>query len=108
MNLKPTYERPVIHDRWEAVYRSNPLQVAIPAPGSTGGLVPLSASSTILYNLCGVNSTDCAIGVGQPSSNRLLLLRRRPLCWAPRRGRPHWSGWRAAIPSSTFSTGTAR
>jgi SAM-dependent methyltransferase len=26
MNLKPTYERPVIHDRWEAVYRSNPLQ----------------------------------------------------------------------------------
>ena len=26
MNLKPTYERPIIHDRWEAVYRSNPLQ----------------------------------------------------------------------------------
>jgi hypothetical protein len=61
---------------------SNPLQVAVPAPGSSGssgGLVPLSASSTILYNLCGVDSTDCAIGVGQPSSNRLLLLRREAL-----------------------------
>jgi len=59
---------------------SNPLQVAVPAPGSAGeGLVPLSPSTTILYNLCGVNSTDCSIGVGQPSSNRLLLLRREGL-----------------------------
>ena len=61
---------------------SNPLQVAVPAPGSPGskgGLVPLSPSSTMLYNLCGVNSTNCSIGVGQASSNRLLLLRREAL-----------------------------
>ena len=58
---------------------SNPLQVAIPASGSSGSLVPLPASSTIVYNLCGVASKDCSIGVGQPSSNRLLLLRREAL-----------------------------
>jgi hypothetical protein len=58
---------------------SNPLQVAVPAPGTSGGLVPLTASSTILYNLCGVNSTNCSIGVGQPSADRLLLLRREAL-----------------------------
>jgi hypothetical protein len=59
---------------------SNPLQVAVPVSGSAGGgLVPLPASSTILYNLCGVNSADCSIGVGTPSSDRLLLLRREAL-----------------------------
>jgi hypothetical protein len=61
---------------------SNPLQVAIPSSGSSstsGSLVPLPSSSTILYNLCGVGSKDCSIGVGQPSSNRLLLLRREGL-----------------------------
>ncbi len=58
---------------------SNPLQVAVPASGSTGGLVPLSPSSTIVYNMCGVGSSDCSIGVGQPSAARLLLLRREAL-----------------------------
>jgi hypothetical protein len=58
---------------------SNPLQVAVPASGNSGGLVPLSSSSTIVYNLCGVGSTDCSIGVGQPSAARLLLLRREAL-----------------------------
>jgi hypothetical protein len=58
---------------------SNPLQVAVPASGASGGLVPLSASSTIVYNLCGTGSTDCSIGVGQPSAARLLLLRREAL-----------------------------
>ena len=59
---------------------SNPLQIAVPAAGSAGGgLVPLPASSTIVYNLCGVGSRDCSIGVGAPSSNRLLLLRREGL-----------------------------
>lgn len=59
---------------------SNPLQIAIPATGSaSGGLVPLPSSSTIVYNLCGVGSKDCSIGAGQPSSNRLLLLRREGL-----------------------------
>ena len=59
---------------------SNPLQVAVPASGSAGGgLVPLPASSTVLYNLCGVGSKDCSIGVGTPSQYRLLLLRREAL-----------------------------
>jgi hypothetical protein len=58
---------------------SNPLQVAVPAVGGSGGLVPLPASSTIVYNLCGVGSRDCSIGVGMPSSSRLLLLRREGL-----------------------------
>jgi hypothetical protein len=58
---------------------ANPLQVAVPAGSSSGSLVPLPASSTIVYNLCGVGSKDCSIGVGQPSSSRLLLLRREAL-----------------------------
>ena len=43
---------------------ANPLQVAVPASGSSGSLVPLPSSSTIVYNLCGVGSKDCSIGVG--------------------------------------------
>jgi hypothetical protein len=59
---------------------SNPLQIVVPATGSAGGgLVPLPSSSTIVYNLCGVGSHDCSIGVGTASSNRLLLLRREGL-----------------------------
>jgi hypothetical protein len=34
---------------------------------------------TIAYNLCGVGSSNCAIGVGTPSTERLLLLRREAL-----------------------------
>ncbi len=58
---------------------SNPLQVAVPASGNSGGLVPLPSSSTIVYNMCGTGSTNCSIGVGQPSAARLLLLRREAL-----------------------------
>jgi hypothetical protein len=58
---------------------NNPLQVAIPASGNQGGLVPLSPSSTIVYNMCGVGSTNCSVGVGTASSARLLLLRREAL-----------------------------
>ncbi len=58
---------------------SNPLQVAIPSASTSGSLVPLPSSSTIVYNLCGVGSKDCSIAVGQPSPNRLLLLRREGL-----------------------------
>jgi hypothetical protein len=58
---------------------NNPLQVAIPASGSSGGLVPLPSSSTIVYNMCGTGSTNCSIGVGTPSAARLLLLRREAL-----------------------------
>ncbi|HEY2160971.1 MAG TPA: hypothetical protein VGH24_06665 [Solirubrobacteraceae bacterium] len=58
---------------------NNPLQVAVPGSGSQGGLVPLPASSTIVYNMCGVGNSNCSIGTGQPSSSRLLLLRREAL-----------------------------
>jgi hypothetical protein len=58
---------------------NNPLTVVVPSSGSSNGLVPLDAGSTIVYNLCGVGSHDCSIGVGQPSSARLLLLRREAL-----------------------------
>lgn len=58
---------------------ANPLQVVVPAPGSTGGLLPLPPSGTIVYNLCGVGGSNCAIGVGQPSPARLLLLKREAL-----------------------------
>lgn len=65
---------------------SNPLQVVVPAStssssGNTSGnsLLPLPPSSTIVYNLCGQGSGDCSIGVGTPSSARLLLLRREAL-----------------------------
>lgn len=58
---------------------ANPLQVAVPSSGTSGSLVPLPTSSTVVYNLCGIGSKDCSIGAGQPSSNRLLLLRREAL-----------------------------
>jgi len=58
---------------------SNPLQVAVPASGASGSLVPLPASSTVVYNLCGVGSTNCSIAVGKPSPQRLLLLKREGL-----------------------------
>src|ERR1700733_14328448 len=58
---------------------NSPLQVAVPASGNSGGLVPLPSSSTIGYNMCGTGSTNCSIGVGQPSAARLLLLRREAL-----------------------------
>lgn len=66
---------------------TNPLQVVVPAPAGSSGsgssssttLLPLPANSTIVYNLCGEGSADCSIGVGTPSSARLLLLRREAL-----------------------------
>jgi hypothetical protein len=57
---------------------SAPVQVVVPA-GSSGSVLPLPASNTIVYNLCGEGSSNCSIGVGSPSSNRLLLLRREAL-----------------------------
>src|SRR5437588_4896600 len=58
---------------------ANPVQIVVPSSGSSGALQALSPSSTIAYNLCGLGSHDCSIGVGQPSTNRLLLLRREAL-----------------------------
>lgn len=58
---------------------TTPVQVVVPTGGSAGSLLPLPAGSTIVYNLCGVGGSNCEIGVGKPSSARLLLLRREAL-----------------------------
>jgi hypothetical protein len=41
--------------------------------------VSLLTGSTIAYNLCGIGGSNCAIGVGQTSAARQLLLRREAL-----------------------------
>ncbi len=58
---------------------TNPLRVVIPSTNSPGGVAALAPKSTIAYNLCGLGSKDCSIGVGTPSGDRLLLLRREAL-----------------------------
>jgi hypothetical protein len=58
---------------------SNPLEVVIPTSGTSSGFQALNPKTTIAYNLCGIGTKDCSIGVGTPSSNRLLLLRREAL-----------------------------
>jgi hypothetical protein len=58
---------------------ASPVQVVVPGPGSSGSLLPLPPSSTIVFNLCGVGGRNCTIGVGQPSAARLLLLKREAL-----------------------------
>jgi hypothetical protein len=57
---------------------SSGLQVAV-RPDPTSSAVSLLTGKTIGYNLCGIGGSNCAIGVGQPSSDRLLLLRREAL-----------------------------
>ncbi len=58
--------------------QSSGLQIAVrPSPSSSS--VSLLTGNTIAYNLCGFGGKDCAIGVGQPSTSRLLLLRREAL-----------------------------
>ncbi|HTX32433.1 MAG TPA: hypothetical protein VMD09_13705 [Solirubrobacteraceae bacterium] len=58
---------------------ANPTQVVVPSGSSSQSLLPLPAGSTVVYNLCGVGGSNCSIGVGKPSSARLLLLRREAL-----------------------------
>jgi hypothetical protein len=57
---------------------SNGLQVAVRTDPSSSSVSVLSGN-TIAYNLCGIGGQNCAIGVGKPSSARLLLLRREAL-----------------------------
>jgi hypothetical protein len=57
---------------------STGLQVAV-RPSPTSSRVGLLPGNTIAYNLCGIGGKDCAIGIGSPSTNRLLLLRREAL-----------------------------
>lgn len=56
---------------------ANPTSVVI--PGGNQGLARLNPKNTMAYELCGLGSNDCSIGVGKPSSDRLLLLRREAL-----------------------------
>ncbi len=56
----------------------NGLQVAVQTSSSSSA-VSLLSGNTIAYNLCGLGGSNCAIGVGTPSSQRLLLLRREAL-----------------------------
>ncbi|HWE15245.1 MAG TPA: hypothetical protein VG365_17100 [Solirubrobacteraceae bacterium] len=58
--------------------QSSGLEVAV-RPSPTSSAVSLLTGNTIAYNLCGIGGKNCAIGVGQPSQNRLLLLRREAL-----------------------------
>jgi hypothetical protein len=58
--------------------QSSGLQIAVrPSPSSSA--VSLLTGNTVAYNLCGFGGKNCAIGVGTPSTNRLLLLRREAL-----------------------------
>lgn len=58
----------------------NGLQVAVQTAGSpTGSGISLLTGNTIAYNLCGIGSDDCSIGVGKASPDRLLLLEREAL-----------------------------
>jgi hypothetical protein len=61
-----------------ATASSGGLEVAVhSSPGSSA--VSLLSGNTIAYNLCGEGGKNCAIGIGQPSTDRLLLLRREAL-----------------------------
>jgi hypothetical protein len=57
---------------------SNGMQVAVRSDPSSSAVSVLSGS-TIGYNLCGIGGANCTIAVGQPSADRLLLLRREAL-----------------------------
>jgi hypothetical protein len=52
-----------------------PVQVVVPT-STAGTQATLPAGNTIVYNMCGEGSSNCSIGVGKPSTARLLLLRR--------------------------------
>ena len=54
------------------------LQVAV-RQNPSSSQVSLLGGDTIAYNLCGIGTTNCAIGTGQPSAERLLLLKREAL-----------------------------
>jgi hypothetical protein len=57
---------------------SSGLQVAV-RPDPSSSAVSLLTGNTVAYNLCGIGGSNCAIGAGQPSPDRLLLLRREAL-----------------------------
>ena len=48
-------------------------------PNANSSSISLISGSTVAYNLCGLGSSNCSIGIGTPSTDRLLLLRREAL-----------------------------
>ncbi|HSO99183.1 MAG TPA: hypothetical protein VLP43_09555 [Solirubrobacteraceae bacterium] len=48
-------------------------------PSANSSSISLISGSTVAYNLCGLGSSNCSIGIGTPSTDRLLLLRREAL-----------------------------
>jgi hypothetical protein len=54
------------------------LQVAVRTDPRSSA-VSLLTGNTIAFNLCGIGGSNCSIGVGTPSTSRLLLLRREAL-----------------------------
>jgi hypothetical protein len=57
---------------------SSGLVVAV-RPNANSSAISLLPGKTIAYNLCGLGSTNCSIGIGTPSADRELLLRREAL-----------------------------
>ncbi len=57
---------------------STGLQIAV-RPDPSSSTLSILSGHTVAYNLCGVGSSNCSIGVGTASTNRLLLLRREAL-----------------------------
>ena len=58
---------------------SNQIQVALKSLSPSSSAVSLIGGRTIAFNLCGLGTSDCSIGTGSASSDRLLLLRREGL-----------------------------
>jgi hypothetical protein len=56
---------------------ANPLNVAV-RPDANSSTVSVVPGTTVAFNLCGLGP-NCAISAGQPSPDRLLLLRREAL-----------------------------
>ncbi len=54
------------------------LEVAVRTDPSSSA-VSLLSGNTVAYNMCGIGTSNCAIGVGTPTPDRLLLLRREAL-----------------------------
>jgi hypothetical protein len=57
---------------------SGGLEVAV-KPNAFSSQISLLSGNTVAFNLCGTGSNNCTIGIGTPSSDRLLLLRREAL-----------------------------
>ncbi|HWH92735.1 MAG TPA: hypothetical protein VNT03_02640 [Baekduia sp.] len=56
-----------------------PVTIAIQQPAAQGGNIDFVEGTGVLYRMCGVGGTDCAIKYGKPSPNRHMLLRREAL-----------------------------